>query len=180
MPEDKKAGSKLHERAQEGRVVGYGPFPRVYRWRIVDTRKVLVSAHFCWAVPVTETKLPQGNICPPVQPESKDNCLWPSTLELSDNKSETQISAEISQNIEDIYPQQIEYSKSPEPRKGTRVCKQSWKARENNTTEKASFVVDTEICGLENIEKEIDKNAFLASADTSTFSDITHSPKYIQ
>jgi hypothetical protein len=31
MPADRKAGSKLHERAQEGRVVGYGPFPGAYR-----------------------------------------------------------------------------------------------------------------------------------------------------
>jgi hypothetical protein len=40
--------------------------------------------------------------------------------------------------------------------------------------------VDTESCGLENIEKEIDENAFLASADTPTFSDITHSPEHTQ
>jgi hypothetical protein len=40
--------------------------------------------------------------------------------------------------------------------------------------------VDTVSCGLENIEKEIDKNAFLASADTPTFSDITHSPEHTQ
>jgi hypothetical protein len=40
--------------------------------------------------------------------------------------------------------------------------------------------VDTKICGLENIEKEIDENAFLASADTPTFSEMTHSPEYTQ
>jgi hypothetical protein len=74
----------------------------------------------------------------------------------------------------------MEHSKSPEPRKGTRVRKQSRRARKNNTTEKASFVVDTESCRLENIEKEIDENAFLASADTPTFSDITHSPEHTQ
>jgi hypothetical protein len=147
-------------------------------WRIRG--KILVSTHFRWAAPVTETKLPQGNICLLIQPESKDNCSWPSIPELSDNESETEISAEISQNTEDIYKQQMEHSKSPEPRKGTRVRKQSRKARENNTTEKASFVVDTESCDLENIEKEIDKNAFLASADTPTFSDITHSPEYTE
>jgi hypothetical protein len=96
MPEDRKAGSKLHERAREGRVVGYGPFPGAYRWRMADTGKILVSAHFRWAVPVTETKLPQGNICPPIQPELKDNCSRPSTPELSDNESETEISAKIS------------------------------------------------------------------------------------
>jgi hypothetical protein len=39
---------------------------------MADTGRILVSAHFCWAAPVTETKLPQGNICPPFQPESKD------------------------------------------------------------------------------------------------------------
>jgi hypothetical protein len=49
MPEDRKAGSKLHERAREGRVVGYSPFSGAYRWRMVDTSKILVSTHFCWA-----------------------------------------------------------------------------------------------------------------------------------
>jgi hypothetical protein len=105
MPEDRKPASKLYERAREGRVVGYGPYPAAYRWQMANTGKILVSAHFHWAVPVTETKLPQGTICPPVQPESKDNCSRPSTPELSDNESETEISAKISQNTEDIHMQ---------------------------------------------------------------------------
>jgi hypothetical protein len=129
MAEDRKAGSNVHEGAWKRRVEGYGRFPGAYRWRMADTGKILVSAHFRWAVPVTKTKLPQGNICPPVQPESKDNYSWLSILELSDNESETEISAEISQNTEDIHKQQMEHSKSPEPRKGTRVCKQSRKAK---------------------------------------------------
>jgi hypothetical protein len=39
MPEDRKAASKLYERAREGRVVGYGLFPGAYRWRMADTGK---------------------------------------------------------------------------------------------------------------------------------------------
>jgi hypothetical protein len=46
MPENRKAGSKLPERAREGRVVGYGPLPGAYQWRMADTGKILVSAQF--------------------------------------------------------------------------------------------------------------------------------------